>query len=148
MAAQKPVFGKIPGTNRGDRFKRRAEIRLAGLHRQPGRGIDGSAEGAVAVVFAGGYIDDVWDSREAWYTGEGGQDRRGRQVHDQQLVRGNLALQRNVESGLPVRVLRRVDKGGDFEYIYEGLYAVEDCRYEPGKDGPKVFRFLLRRKAS
>jgi hypothetical protein len=119
-------------------------LRLSGLHRQPGRGIDASSEGAAAVVFSGVYADDVWNGNEAWYTGEGGQDRRGRQVRDQELTRGNLALKRSLDENRPVRVIRRVDRGDDYEYIYEGLYEVCDLRFEPSKAGPKIYRFLLR----
>lgn len=100
----------------------------------------------MAVVFSGKYVDDVWSESEAWYTGEGGQDAKGRQVHDQQLVRGNRALRRNIEAGLPVRVVRRVETGDNFEYTYEGLYDVVDFKFEPSRDGPKVYRFLLRRR--
>jgi len=96
------------------------------------------------VVFSGGYSDDVWDPDEAWYTGEGGLDRRGHQVHDQELIRGNLALQRNIEKSLPVRVVRQVETHDSFEYVYEGLYQVVDSRLEAGRDGPHVYRFLLR----
>src|SRR5438067_13609517 len=114
-----PGFGSIPSVSAGQRFRRREDLRLAGIHLQPARGIDGTKDGARAVVFSGGYSDDVWDPDEAWYTGEGGLDTRGRQVHDQQLVRGNLALRRNIEKGLPVRVVRQIEKADDFEYIYE-----------------------------
>jgi hypothetical protein len=148
MLKHGPVFGEIPGIATGQRFRRREDLRTAGVHRQPGRGIDATREGAVAVVFAGGYVDDAWTEQEAWYTGEGGQDQRGRQVHDQQMSRGNSALKRNLDTGQPVRVIRRVDKDDDFEYVYEGLYGVVDLRYEPGKDGPKIFRFLLRKENS
>jgi [histone H3]-lysine9 N-trimethyltransferase EHMT len=138
-------FGEIPGTHAGQRFLRRHDLRIAGIHVQPGRGIDSTPEGARAVVFSGGYSDDSWTKEEAWYTGEGGLDRRGRQVHPQELRRGNLALQQNVERDLPVRVARKVPKGNDFEYVYEGLYRVIESRFEAGLHGVKVYRFLLRR---
>ena len=138
-------FGEVPGILVGQRFHRRDDLRKAAVHLQPGRGIDATKEGARAVVFSGGYVDDVWNSDEAWYTGEGGQDRRGRQVHDQELAGGNLALQRSLEMGKPVRVIRQIAKGDDFEYVYEGLYRVAESRFESGRDGPRVYRFLLRR---
>jgi hypothetical protein len=141
-------FGPIPGIAVGQRFHRREDLRLAGIHLQPGRGIDASKEGARAVVFSGGYSDDKWDRDEAWYTGEGGLDTKGRQVHNQELSRGNLALQRNLEKSLPVRVIRQVKTGKDFEYVYEGLFKVIESRFEPGRDGPKIYRFLLRSLAS
>jgi putative restriction endonuclease len=141
------VFGEIAGVKSGQRFRRREDLRKAGLHRQPGRGIDASREGALAVVFAGVYPDDRWGEHEAWYTGEGGQDRRGTQVRDQKLDRGNLALKRNVENRRPVRVIRKIDNLTDFEYVYEGLFSVEQYVSEPSEDGPKVYRFLLKKVA-
>jgi hypothetical protein len=146
MTGLQPHFGEVAGVVPGQRFHRRDDLRREGLHRQPGRGIDASPEGACAVVFAGGYSDDSWNPSEAWYTGEGGQDTRGRQVRDQKLVRGNLALKTSLDRRKPVRVIRKIDKGiSDFEYVYEGLYEVSDYRHDASKDGPKVFRFLLRK---
>lgn len=140
------VFGDVPGVQRGSRFHRRDDLRRAGLHRRTQQGIDWTSEGALAVVFSGGYADDEWSEMDPWYTGEGGQATpRGRQVRDQELTRGNLALQRSYSAGLPVRVIRRVAAGEDYEYVYEGLYYVVDSRYLPGRDGPKVYRFQLRR---
>lgn len=138
-------FGEVAGTEPGQHFRRREDLRKAGLHLQPGRGIDATREGARAVVFSGGYPDDAWEADRAWYTGEGGLDRRGRQVHDQELVRGNLALQKSFEKSLPLRVIRQIETGEDFEYVYEGLYLVVEARFESGKDGPKIYRFLLKR---
>jgi hypothetical protein len=139
------VFGDMPGVQRGSRFHRREDLRRAGLHRRTQQGIDWSSEGALAVVFSGGYADDEWSEEDPWYTGEGGQDApRGRQVRDQELTRGNLALERSYRAGLPVRVIRRISTGEDYEYRYEGLYHVVDSRYVPGRDGPKVYRFQLR----
>ncbi len=98
-------------------------MRRAGLHRRTQQGIDWTSEGALAVVFSGGYADDEWSEDDPWYTGQGGQDEpRGRQVRDQELVDGNLALERSYRAGLPVRVIRRVPVGHDYEYVYEGLY--------------------------
>ena len=56
-------------------------------------------------------------------------------------------MQRNLEKSLPVRVIRQVEKGDNFDYVYEGLYRVIESRFEPGRDGPKIYRFLLRRLA-
>ena len=93
-----------------------------------------------------GYADDEWSEDDPWYTGQGGQDEpRGRQVRDQELVDGNLGLERSYRAGLPVRVIRRVSTGTDYEYVYEGLYHVVDTHYGPSRDGPKVHRFRLRR---
>ena len=70
----------------------------------------------------------------------------GRQIRDQELVRGNLALMRNLRTGLPVRVIRKVvGQDGDYDFVYEGLFHVVDHMFSPGRDGPKVYRFRLRR---
>jgi hypothetical protein len=139
-------FGEVPGIRPGQRFRRKQDLRSAGIHRQPQRGIDWTSEGALAIVFSSGYADDAWSADEAWYTGEGGQDEPGgRQVSDQELVRGNKALIANFHEGLPVRVIRRSQGDGDYEFVYEGIYYVVDYTYGPGGHGPKVYRFLLRR---
>lgn len=56
------------------------------------------------------------------YTGQGGNDFTGnhRQIRDQELTRGNLALLNNAKYGVPVRVFKKNDK----EYIYDGLWDV------------------------
>jgi len=140
------AFGEVPGVRPGARFHRREDLRRAGLHRRTQQGIDWTSEGALAVVFSGGYADDEWSEDDPWYTGQGGQDEpRGRQVRDQELVDGNLGLERSYRAGLPVRVIRRVPVGTDYEYVYEGLYHVVDTHYGPSRDGPGVYRFRLRR---
>jgi hypothetical protein len=141
-----PIFGEVPGILPGHRFHRREDLRRAGLHRRTQQGIDWTSEGALAVVFSGGYADDEWSDDDPWYTGQGGQDEpRGRQVRDQELADGNLALERSYRAGLPVRVIRKVRADNDYEYVYEGIYHVVDTHYGPSSDGPKVYRFRLRR---
>ena len=140
------AFGELPGVRQGQRFRRKQDLRNAGIHRQPQRGIDWTPEGALAIVFSSGYADDSWSAEEAWYTGEGGQSEPGGlQVADQELVRGNKALVANFHEGLPVRVIRRSERGGDYEFVYEGVYYVVDYTYGPGRHGPMVYRFLLKK---
>jgi hypothetical protein len=139
-------FGDVPGVRAGQRFRRKQDLRIAGIHRQPQRGIDWTSEGALAIVFSSGYADDSWSAEEAWYTGEGGQDEPGgQQVADQEPVRGNKALIANFHEGLPVRVIRRSEGDGDYGFVYEGIYYIVDYTYGPGRHGPKVYRFLLRK---
>jgi hypothetical protein len=142
-----PLFGEVPGVAPGDRFHRRKDLRENGVLRVLQQGIDYCSEGALAVVFSGGYADDAWSEEDPWYTGEGGQDAPGgKQVEDQELVRGNRALMRNLREGLPVRVVRKLARpDGGHEFVYEGLFHVVDFIYGPGRDGPKVYRFQLRR---
>lgn len=49
---------------------------------------------AVSIVLSGQYEDDVDNSEEVVYTGQGGNDLLGnkRQIKDQVMCRGNLAL--------------------------------------------------------
>lgn len=141
-----PMFGEVPGVSPGQRFHRRDELRAAGLHRRVQQGIDWTSEGALAIVFSGLYADDEWSDTDPWYTGMGGQDLPGgQQVRDQEPILGNRALMHNFREGLPVRVIRRVSTDYDYDYVYEGLYYVVDFTYAPSKDGPKVYRFRLRR---
>jgi putative restriction endonuclease len=140
-----PAVGEVLGVAPGQRFSRREDLRRAGLHRRTQQGIDWSSESALAVVFSGGYADDAWSDDDPWYTGEGGQDAPGgRQVRDQELTGGNMALVKSYRAGLPVRVIRKVATERDYEYMYEGLYHVVDMHFGPSRDGPKVYRFQLR----
>ena len=45
-------------------------------------------QGAYAIVLAGGYADDEDEGTSFWYTGEGGQEAKGRQVCDRMCWRG------------------------------------------------------------
>jgi len=150
LRGEAPLFGEVPGVAPGRAFHRRVDLQRAGVFRSPQQGIDFTSGGALAIVFSGGYVDDAWSDDDPWYTGQGGQDAiGGRQIHDQELVRGNLALMRNLRTGLPVRVIRKVvRRDGDYDFVYEGLFHVVDQMFSPGRDGPKVYRFRLRRVSS
>src|SRR5260221_3172331 len=78
------TFGDVPGLSAGRSFRRRSDIQAAGLHRSSQGGIDWCSEGALAIVFAGGYVDDHWSEVAPWYTGMGGQDTRGSQVRERE----------------------------------------------------------------
>jgi putative restriction endonuclease len=81
------------------------------------------------------------------FRSEGGQDEKGRQIADQQLVRGNLALAKSEIDGLPIRVIRGADKKNPYApetgYRYDGLYLVDSHWHERGKSGFLVYRFKL-----
>ena len=145
-----PLFGDVPGVAPGKSFHRRVDLQKAGMFRSPQQGIDFTSEGALAIVFSGGYVNDEWSNNDHWYTGQGGHDMMGgRQIRDQELVRGNLALTRNLRTGLPVRVIRKVTRqDGDYDFVYEGLFHVVDHMFSPGREGPKVYRFRLRRAST
>lgn len=77
---------------------------------------------------------------ELEYTGQGGNDLlgNGRQLKDQTWDRGNLALQNNVQLGIPVRVTRgNPDKEAVYGkvFIYDGLYDVYEAAEHKGKSG-------------
>jgi putative restriction endonuclease len=89
-------FGDIPGIPKGATFADRHDLAKAGVHRPPQAGISGSGlEGADSIVLSGGYEDDSDDGDVITYTGHGGNSpATGKQVADQELKAGNLALAR------------------------------------------------------
>lgn len=145
------VFGEIPGVSIGTVFATREELSRAGVHRPLQAGISGSGgEGADSIVLSGGYEDDSDEGDTIIYTGHGGRDpESGKQIRDQELTRGNLALKKNQTDGLPVRVVRGPNTASSFApssgYRYDGLYRVEDTSFERGKSNFKVLRFTLVR---
>jgi putative restriction endonuclease len=132
----------------GTTYPTREALRLAGVHRAPIAGIVGTAvEGAESIVLGGGYVDDEDLGAVVIYTGQGGNDpNTHRQIADQELTRGNLALVRSEDEGLPVRVVRSVPgRGGP--YRYDGLYRVASHWHEVGRDGFRVYRYRLEELA-
>ena len=147
------THGHVPGVAVGDLFAGRCEAAVVGVHRQLICGIDYDKHeegGAVSIVLGGKYRDED-DNHPTGdvvlYVGEGGQDPRTRkQVADQKLERGNLALERNRRSGKPVRLLRGfTDAAGTIMYQYHGLHAVVERHVVRSADGPRIFHFELRR---
>ncbi|MBB6049889.1 putative restriction endonuclease [Armatimonas rosea] len=112
-------------------------------------GICGSAsEPAESIVLSGGYEDDEDLGNELIYTGEGGNDpQTKKQVFDQQLIRGNAALVKNLLEGVPIRVVRgashRHELSPSSGYVYAGLYRVERYWQDRGKSGFLIWRFRL-----
>ena len=142
------VFGEIEGISVGTSFATRKEAAASGIHKPLQAGISGSKdEGSDSIVISGGYEDDFDSGDEIIYTGEGGQDDKGRHIANQELVRGNLALAKSEIDSLPVRVIRGADKKNPFApevgYRYDGLYKVESHWHEIGKAGFLVYRFKL-----
>lgn len=138
------MFGHIPGVRIGTTFQDREALVQAGVHRQNQAGISGKERGgAESIVLSGGYEDDIDDGDVVVYSGHGGRDpNTGKQIADQELMRGNLALAKNVADGTPVRVIRRVDG----QYRYDGLYYVEKYWPERGRSGFVVYRYRLIRE--
>src|SRR5687768_306879 len=99
------IFGPIPGVEPGETFASRLALSAARVHPPTMAGISGTAgAGADSIVLSGGYEDDADHGDVIIYTGHGGNDpETGRQVADQELRLGNLALAKSCLEGLPVR---------------------------------------------
>ncbi|KAK7046694.1 PUA-like domain-containing protein [Favolaschia claudopus] len=154
------VHGDLPDIPVGLMFADREDLHKSGLHNQTIAGISGTkAEGgAFSIVLNEGYEDDEDRGNEIIYTGEGkgkpeeGQERipGKKQQGDQDMKsRGNAALQKNVESGLPVRVIRGPNGNLKYSplqgYRYDGLYDVKEAYIEKGEAGFKMCKFRLER---
>ena len=143
-----PIFGHMGSCRPGDTFRNRIDLAMSGVHRPRRAGVCGTQIlGAESIVLAGQYEDDDFSEAEIRYSGNGGRDpKSGRQVTDQISTGTNLALLKSVETGRPVRVLRKVPAldGGPDVYRYEGLYRVVGSSFGPGKSGFKVYVFRLR----
>jgi putative restriction endonuclease len=146
------ILGPIPGVPEGASFANRRVLAQSGVHRQIMMGIAWGANGgpAESVVVSGGYEDDEDWGDTLLYTGMGGNDGAGRQVRDQALDRGNLALVRSLEWRTPVRVIRGANHDSSHSPAsglrYDGLYRVSDAFYEPGRSGFRVWRYVLERE--
>jgi putative restriction endonuclease len=140
-----PLFGPVPGIAPGHEFTNRLELWGAGVHRQTQAGISArQGEGAESIVLSGGYEDDEDFGTVIVYTGRGGRSAESaQQVADQTLTGANCELARNVLTGLPVRVTRKVTDSGRTFYRYGGLYRIVSYWAEPGKSGYRVWRFRL-----
>lgn len=133
----------MSGVPVGSRFRNRRSLYESGVHRDIQRDISVGGYpdlGAESVVLAS-QIDDHIDLGEVvYYAGSGGRDRSGRQVADQTMTGVNRSLAQNVESLLPVRVIRTTP--GEFEY--GGLFVVEDAFVTRSHGGPLICRYRLR----
>ncbi|KAJ6831971.1 histone-lysine N-methyltransferase, H3 lysine-9 specific SUVH4 [Iris pallida] len=160
------MIGALPGIEVGDHFFSRAEMVVLGLHSHWLNGIDYmglkyagmelyKAKGytfplAVCIVLSGMYEDDLDNSEDVIYTGQGGHDLLSskRQIKDQKLERGNLALKNNYVSDVPVRVIRGHESKSSYcgkVYTYDGLYKVVKYWADKGVSGYTVFKYKLRR---
>lgn len=147
----KRVFGEIDGYPEGSLFENRKALHDAGIHKPLQAGISGSEkQGSDSIVLSGGYEDDEDYGDQIIYTGEGGRDENtGKQISDQQLKRGNLALFKSKLDKLPVRIIRGSKYKSSLSpksgYAYGGLYIVTDSWQEKGKSGFYVWRFRLEK---
>ncbi|RYE53813.1 MAG: HNH endonuclease, partial [Sphingobacteriales bacterium] len=140
------IFGHIPGIFEGQAFQSRLDLSVSRVHPPIQAGISGSQnEGADSIVLSGGYEDDRDYGEVIVYTGHGGRDpNSGKQVTHQVLSRGNRALAKNCQEGLPVRVIRGFSHNSPLSppsgYRYDGLFFVESYWKEKGKSGFDVWR--------
>ncbi|XP_031118338.1 histone-lysine N-methyltransferase, H3 lysine-9 specific SUVH4 [Ipomoea triloba] len=155
-------FGAIPGIEVGHQFFSRCEMVVIGFHSHWLNGIDYIGQSkqrefsgyrmplATAIVLSGQYEDDQDNYEEVVYTGQGGNDLLGnkRQIKDQVMQRGNLALKNCMEQSVPVRVVRGHRCPNSYVgkvYTYDGLYQVIKFWAEKGISGFTVFKFRLKR---
>ncbi|KAG2383813.1 Histone-lysine N-methyltransferase family member SUVH9 histone H3-K9 methyltransferase [Vigna angularis] len=156
---EKRIVGAIPGILVGDLFLFRMELCVLGLHGQIQAGIDYlpasmSSSGepiATSVIVSGGYEDDSDKGEHIFYTGHGGQGKNSsKQVADQKLESGNLALERSMHYGVEVRVIRGMRYEGSASasgkvYVYDGVYKITQCLFDKGRSGFGVYKFRLSR---
>ena len=138
--------GHPPGILPGQSFTGRAELWLAGAHKQYFRGIDSAGDApAYAIVLSGEYEDDADHGDYLYYTGEGGKAAGGsNQAKNQAFTGGNAGLRRNFEQGVPVRVMRGAKSAeGEISYTYDGLYCVTSAELVQGRSGFLVCIFTL-----
>ncbi|XP_042498175.1 E3 ubiquitin-protein ligase UHRF1-like isoform X1 [Macadamia integrifolia] len=140
-------FGHLPGIDVGYQFFSRAAMVAIGFHSHWLNGIDFMGQSykkmkeysgytfplAVAIVLSGQYEDDLDNSEDVVYTGQGGNNLLGnkRQVKDQVMERGNLALKNSLEQCVPVRVIRGHESTSSYcgkVYTYDGLYKGLSCK--------------------
>ena len=154
----KKRVGAVPGVEVGDCFFFRMELCLIGLHAPCMAGIDymglkvsqSEEPLAVSIVSSGGYEDDnMEDGGVLIYSGQGGNHfRKDKEVMDQKLERGNLALEKSLHRGNEIRVIRGFK---DFAnptgkvYVYDGLYKIQESWVDKGKSGRNVFKYKLVR---
>jgi len=145
--SNKLIFGNIENIEVGQIFENREVLSKARIHGPTMAGIWGrESEGACSIVLSGGYEDDIDELDYIFYTGQGGQDiPGGKQVADQEFVRGNKALMLSCKYNLPVRVTRgyQIKNGPTKGYRYDGLYYVNKFERVKGKSGYYICRFHL-----
>ncbi|XXG41169.1 hypothetical protein AAC387_Pa01g1692 [Persea americana] len=149
-------IGAVPGVEIGDLFFFRFEMCLVGLHAPSMGGIDYMNVRfdqeydpvALSIVSSGMYEDDDNDANVLIYSGQGGSSKVGKQIDDQKLERGNLALEKSSRRKNEIRVIRGMKdllNPPNKIYVYDGLYKINESWIEKGKSGFSVFKYKLLR---
>lgn len=155
----KKRVGDVSGVEVGDIFYFRMEMNLVGLHFPCMAGIDyiglkisqEEEAAAVSIVSSGGYEDNVEDGDGDMliYSGQGGNIfRKDKEIMDQKLERGNLALENSFRRGNEIRVIRGIKDVATLNgkiYVYDGLYKIQESWVDKGKSGCNVFKYKLVR---
>lgn len=147
--------GSFPGVLVGDIFLFRTELSFARVHGPIQAGIEylTAKESEYGTPVAISIISNVGqdgedNGEELIYTGQGGRSADNKQIADQKLERGNLALDGSQKFNVPVRVIRGIkdvlSPTGKI-YVYDGLYKVEETYTEKGSGGFDEYKFRLRR---
>ncbi|KAF1002461.1 histone-lysine N-methyltransferase, H3 lysine-9 specific SUVH5-like [Apium graveolens] len=155
------ILGAVPGVEIGDKYHCRAELVIIGLHHPFAAGIDSmEVDGkkiAISIVASGRYANETEFTDVLIYSGEGGNPAiKDRQLKDQTLERGNLALKNSMDAETPVRVVRgyrawKPSKAGNKKrekeatFTYDGLYVVSKYWQEKGRHGNLIYMFQLNR---
>lgn len=155
------ILGAVPGVEIGDKYHCRAELVIIGLHHPFAAGIDSmEVDGkkvAISIVASGRYANETEFTDVLIYSGEGGNPAiKDRELKDQTLERGNLALKNSMDAETPVRVVRgyrawKSFRAGDKKrekeatFTYDGLYVVSKYWQEKGRHGNLIYMFQLNR---
>ncbi|MCO5571362.1 hypothetical protein L7F22_025100 [Adiantum nelumboides] len=150
-------YGSLPGVLVGDIFLFRTELSFARVHGPIQGGIeylttkDSEFNTPVAISIISNVGQDGEDNgEELIYTGQGGRSADNKQIADQKLERGNLAMDGSRKFNIPVRVLRGikdVNSPTGKMYVYDGLYDVQETFTAKGSGGFDEFKFKLHRRA-
>ncbi|CAI0421696.1 unnamed protein product [Linum tenue] len=110
---------------------------------------DREEEPLATSIVSSGYYDNAADDTDILiYSGHGGSSNKNKEASDQKLVRGNLALERSLQKGNEVRVIRGLKDANSPTtkiYVYDGLYTIQESWVEKAKTGCNIFKYKIVR---
>ncbi|KAK0449906.1 PUA-like domain-containing protein [Armillaria borealis] len=145
------TVGEIKGQPVGTRYMNTMAALEAGVHGSLRRGIYSYKGSAQSVMLSDGYEEFNKDKGDRIrLCGEGGQSKdRKMQVKHQKYTYGNRALQKMMQSGQPVRVIRgyrlHLKYAPNNGFRYDGLYDVTACYHKWDENRFKIILFKLER---